>query len=128
MPLFLPRFQAQGRHFLEQFGNSYSCLQSVHCPGKQDRCSWICFSLRGVEQALYAERWHRLKLHVLHLPQSVVLIKKTCICKACFCVYIILQFSSVAQLCPTLCDPMNRSTPDLPVQHQLPEFTQTHIH
>ena len=33
------------------------------------------------------------------------------------------QFSSVAQSCPTLCDPMNRSTPDLPVHHQLPEFT-----
>ena len=39
-----------------------------------------------------------------------------------------LQFSSIAQSCPTLCDPMNRSTPDLPVHHQLPEFTQTHIH
>ena len=39
-----------------------------------------------------------------------------------------IQFSSVAQLCPTLCDPMNRSTPGLPVHHQLPEFTQTHIH
>ena len=35
-----------------------------------------------------------------------------------------LQFSSVAQLCLTLCDPMNRSTPDLPVHHHLPEFTQ----
>ena len=38
------------------------------------------------------------------------------------------QFSSVAQLCPTICDPMNRSTPGLPVYHQLPEFTQTHVH
>ena len=38
------------------------------------------------------------------------------------------QFSSVAQLCPTLCDPMNRSTPGLPVHHQLPEFTKTHVH
>ena len=36
--------------------------------------------------------------------------------------------SSVVQSCPTLCDPMNRSTPGLPVHHQLPEFTQTHIH
>ena len=35
-----------------------------------------------------------------------------------------VQFSSVAQLCPTLCDPMNHSTPGLPVHHQLPEFTQ----
>ena len=39
-----------------------------------------------------------------------------------------VQFSSVTQLCPTLCDPMNHSTPGLPVHHQLPEFTQTHIH
>ena len=41
---------------------------------------------------------------------------------------ILLQFSSVAQLCPTLCDPMNCSTPGLPVHLQLPEFTQTHVH
>ena len=38
-----------------------------------------------------------------------------------------VQFSSVAQ-CLTLCDPMNCSTPDLPVHHQLPEFTQIHVH
>ena len=38
------------------------------------------------------------------------------------------QFSSVAQSCPTLCDPMNRSMPGLPVYHQLPESTQTHVH
>ena len=40
----------------------------------------------------------------------------------------LFQFSSVAQSCPTLCDPMNRSTPGLPVHHHLPEFTQTHVH
>ena len=39
-----------------------------------------------------------------------------------------VQFSSVAQSCLTLCDPMNRSTPGPPVHHQLPEFTQTHVH
>ena len=38
------------------------------------------------------------------------------------------QFSSTAQSCPTLCDPMNCSTPGLPVHHQLLEFTQTHVH
>ena len=38
------------------------------------------------------------------------------------------QFSSVAQLCLTLCDPMACSNPSLPVHHQLPEFTQTHVH
>ena len=40
----------------------------------------------------------------------------------------LVQFSSVIQSCPTLCDPMNRSTPGLPVHHKLPEFTQTHAH
>ena len=39
-----------------------------------------------------------------------------------------VQFSSVTQSCPTLCNPMNHSTPGLPVHHQLPEFTQTHVH
>ena len=39
-----------------------------------------------------------------------------------------VQIRSVAQACPTLCDPMNRSTPGLPVHHQLLEFTQTHVH
>ena len=39
-----------------------------------------------------------------------------------------VQFSSVALSSPTLCDPMNRSTPGLPVRHQLPDFTQTHVH
>jgi len=39
-----------------------------------------------------------------------------------------VQFSSVAQSCLTVCDPMNRSMPGLPVHHQLPEFTQTHVH
>ena len=45
-----------------------------------------------------------------------------------FILLISLQFSSVAQWCLTLCDPMNRSTSGLPVHHQLPEFTQTHVH
>ena len=49
----------------------------------------------------------------------------------CICTYMwlcILIFSSVAQSCPTLCDPMNQSTPGLPVHHQLPELTQTYVH
>ena len=41
---------------------------------------------------------------------------------------LIIQLSSVTQLCLTLCDTMNRSTPGLPIHHQLPEFTQTHVH
>ena len=44
------------------------------------------------------------------------------------CLFSSVQFSSVAQSCPTLCGPMNHSTSGLPVYHQLPEFTQTHVH
>ena len=55
---------------------------------------------------------HRLVLPLLNFLKEVIFI----------------QFSSVAQSCPTLSDPMNRSMPGLPVHHYLPEFTQTHIH
>ena len=47
---------------------------------------------------------------------------------ACGCWKYSVQFSSVAQSCPTLCNPMNRSMPGLPVHHHLPEYTQTHVH
>ena len=55
--------------------------------------------------------------HVLTLAKNKVYFKK-----------MYLQFSSVTQSCPNLCDPMNHSTPRLPVHHHLPEFTQTHVH
>ena len=42
--------------------------------------------------------------------------------------YSSVHFSSVAQSCPTLCNSMNHSTPGLPAHHQIPEFTQTHVH
>ena len=51
---------------------------------------------------------------------------------SCFIDYVkafdCVQFSSVTKSCPTLCDPMNLSTPGLPVHHQILEFTQTHVH
>ena len=46
----------------------------------------------------------------------------------CYSFKFLYQFSSVTQSCPTLCDPIDCSTPGLPVHHQLPEFTQTHVH
>ena len=49
-------------------------------------------------------------------------------CVFLHCVHPRSQFSSVAQSCPTLCDPMDCSTPGFPVHHQLPELTQTHVH
>ena len=48
--------------------------------------------------------------------------------KITFRITLSVQFSSVSHSCPSLCNPMNRSTPGLPVHHQLPEFTQTHVH
>ena len=56
-----------------------------------------------------------------------------CVCNNHYCFQFplllpVVQFSSVAQLCPTLCNPMNCSMPGLPVHHQLPDFTQTHVH
>ena len=52
--------------------------------------------------------------------------------ESCLCISdtipLLIPFSSGTQSCPTLCDPMNRSTPGLPVQYQLPEFTQTDVH
>ena len=57
--------------------------------------------------------------HYRHI--SIYIYMSVCVC-VCVC------FSLVAQSCLTLCDPMNHSTPGLPVQHQLLEFTQTHVH
>ena len=57
-----------------------------------------------------------LKLQMKNKPGLAILISGS------------VQFSSVTQSCPTLCDPMNRNTPGLPIHHQLPEFTQTHVH
>ena len=57
--------------------------------------------------------------------RDITLLTKVCLVKA---MVFPVQFSSVAQSCPTLCDFMNHSMPGLPVHHQLPESTQTHVH
>ena len=60
----------------------------------------------------------------IHISAMVLVgyITDICVCA------LTVQFSSVTQSCPTLCNPMNCSTPGLPVHHQLPEFTQTYVH
>ena len=67
-----------------------------------------------------------LYIHPLHTHTHIYVCTHTCH------IYLSLiwntQFSSVAQLCSTLCNPMYYSTPGLPVHHQLPELTQTHVH
>ena len=74
---------------------------------------------------------HKLPLICASLLQ--ISFKSASLCwfiySCCFCCLVASdQIRSVAQSCPTLWDPMNRSTPGLPVHHQLPEFTQTHVH
>ena len=71
---------------------------------KPSYCWWKC----KLVQPLWRIVWRFLKTLGIELPS--------------------VHFSSVTQSCPTLCDPMNRSTPGLPVHHQLPVFTQTHVH
>jgi len=65
-------------------------------------------------------------------PRSMYIFSSFCVIfnifYQCLIVLGFASLSSVAQLCPTLCDPMNCSRPGLPVHHQLSEFTQTHVH
>ena len=71
---------------------------------------------------------------IIQYPETKQMKKNARVCTTeSFCCTVkvntlLVQFSSAAQLCPTLCDPTDRSTPGLPVHHQLPEFTQTHVH
>ena len=65
--------------------------------------------------------------HLLH-RQSLLFNSQLTFNAILYISFSLVQFSSVAQSCLTLCDPMNHSTPSLPVHHQLPDFTQTHIH
>ena len=71
-----------------------------------------------------SQRDQKKKLYAVWFPLHNILEK----CKLTYTHGKSVQLSSVTQLCPTLCDPMNRSKPGLPVHHQLPEFTQTHVH
>ena len=64
---------------------------------------------------------------LLLIPSRVFLISVIVLSLYVYSLILLFQFSSVAQSCLTLCNPMNHSTPGLPVHHQLPEFTQTHI-
>ena len=89
-------------------------LASLETTGPQPNCkkAWGLVQLKGNSGA-EASKAPSL---VSHTPETCSLMLSTA------------QFSSVSQLCPTLCNPMNRNTRGPPVHHQLPEFTQTHVH
>ena len=83
--------------------------------------NWIVFHWWGVVWAIYM-CW----ILILYRAYTFQILSPIQYVDLLFCQSV--QFSSVAQSCLTLCNPMNCSTPGLPVHHQLPEFTQTHIH
>ena len=100
---------------------------------------WISFSFRSPQSIEYSSPCYIVDSHELPASYivSIVYIHQSQSPNSSHpsfptsCPYVDscnLQFSSVAQSCPTLCDPMNCSTPGLPVHHHLPEFTQTHVH
>jgi len=103
------------------------CLQR----GEGPVCSrlallWYLLSPLFCEQArLCLRAFHRKVLSLFFFPPPPSLSLWLSHSLGCYLTFSSVQFSSVAQSCPTLCDPMNRSTPGLPVHHQLPEFIQT---
>ena len=86
------------------------------------------FNITGIKQFIFFSDWF-LSLSIKHVQRihGASLVGQMKIRIHLSAIHSV-QFSSVAQSCPTLCDPMNRNTPGLPVHHQLPEFTQTHVH
>ena len=110
-------------------GGHGNLLQYSYLENSMDRGAWWA-TVHGVTESDMTE-W--LSTHIQYLRQMSWI--SMCQCVDINSILLMfnttnysVQFSSVAQSCPTLCHPMNRSTPGLPVHHQLPEFTQTHVH
>ena len=109
--------------------SGYSLIIRVILPGPADQVEDLGVSL------ILSPRWDAerrpcaLMGQVLnHMIKIFLFSFFCCIYREEWLTHTSVQFSSVAQSCATLCDPMNRSTPGLPVHHQLLELTQTHIH
>ena len=112
------------------------CMHAQLCPTLCNHmdCSLLGSSVHGIFQVRILE-WVAISSSrgSSHCRDRTHVSSVSCIGRQILCYWatweaVSVQFSSVAQLCPTLCEPMNHSTPGLPVHHQLPEFTQTHIH
>ena len=94
---------------------------SVHTGTSWWSCVSVCALGHNVQRATSWQSWWFPSLLTRHSTQQKEDVTKTWfIYKS--------QFSLVSQLCLTLCDPMDCSTPGLPIHYQLPEFTQTHVH
>ena len=118
-----------GRSPGEGNGNplQYSCLENP-----MDRGAWQAAVCRVAKSQTQLKRLSTHMSPTDTLQVSTTSALETSCSKKPKCIWRIhvmfIQFSSVAQSCPTLYNPMNRSTPGLPVHHQLPELTQTHAH
>ena len=90
---------------------------------------WLCTTWTAARQASLSITKSQSLLKLVSI-ESVMPSNHITLCLYTYAhfIYISVQIRSVAQSCPTICDPMNPSTPGLPVHHQLPEFTQTHVH
>ena len=99
-----------GYHFAWKPAFLQDSCQWFYGPGQLTWCQ-CSLKMHGVGEEPGASLW--VLRHFLSLISNMLVV-------------ISVQFSSVAQSCPTLCDPMNRSTPGLPVHHQFPEFTHVH--
>ena len=99
------------------------------CPSLHGMFSW-CLSFSRRDLWSFSFYYFPLYLCTVHLtrPSYLFLIVYVTLHSVGYLSFIAIQFNSVAQLCPTLCNPMECSMPGLPVHHQLPEFMQTHVH
>ena len=121
---------------------SFSIIPSKEIPGLISfRIDWLnLLAVQGTLKSLLQH--HSSKASILwcsaffivqlshpHMTtgKTIALTRRTFVGKAMSLLFNMLSAKSL-QLCPTLCDPVNLSTPGLPVHHQLPEFTQIHVH
>ena len=100
----------------------HNCLERKHT-----YCNQYSFDCTGKVPHKLCKKFSEMQL-IKVCDKVISIIMASILYSECFGNILNYQFSSVAQSCPTLCDPMNRSTPGLPVHHQLPEFTQIHVH
>ena len=122
--------------FLKSLWSSVCICVNAHVCGMGS--TWLTWDLGRSASSIWGRAWY--------WPVVSLCLRVCCFICMCICVdasqrlfiqvlppgggifLTSVQFSSVAQSCPTLCDPLNCSRPGLPVHHQLPEFTQTHAH
>ena len=101
---------------------------SFSLPLSLPQCPYVC-SLLLCLYFCFTNKFISTIFEIPHICLSrCYLFFSFCLTALCVIISRSIQIRSVAQSCPTLCDPMNRRTPGLPVHHQLLEFTETHVH